>query len=388
MRDHRMEVDTESLTKLYGTIPQALKVGMLKIQEALQRQPDSVQKVTFLPNFGQDTIASLRRGSPVYTGFRVDMKDDYQLGPEDACWLHPTYGHLTRMRAGGGEDKAVSLPMYDACAGVYEVHSVDPVLGSPVKEAHTIIQLHTDRGIDHWMDGTTLADAYAQCRSENWKEQVKATEASLAEDLGAGEIEHEQWQHLFQRGEGTMSYFSGCTQRSGNNLVHISPLLGYIADTGSNQTVPGNMFSHSNVIDVSSLDLAGQRRIWETATWDGETMTNPFVMQHPLDGWQSALSGEHLTMGEAQFSSCADAVDLMKPGAIVRMTPDAHCAYTKEEDAEMSKVRLLATEPLLTHLLKSRDSLNLLSSEVYDGTYLKLERGALTEAIKNSDFAF
>lgn len=384
-----MEVDTEPLVNLYGSLPQALRVGTLRVQEVLQKQADHVQKVTFLPNFGEDTVASLRRGAPVYTGLRVDMKETYTLGPEDTCWLHPTYAHLTRMRVGGVSDKAVDLPMYDACAGVYRIHSVDPVLGSPMTEEHTIVQLHPDKPIDHWMEGMSVGEAYDQCRSEGWKQDAQEMEQHLAEDLGAGDLEQEQWQHLFQRGEGSMSYFSGCTARSGENLVHISPLLGYVKDTGESLTVPGNMFSHANVIDVSALDVAGQRRIWETCTWDGDKMANPMLMQHPIKNWQRSVSGEHLTMGEAQFSSCSDAVDLMKPGAIVRMTPDAMCAYSEEEYAEgmSGKVKVRATEPLLAHLLKSRDALGLLS-DVYDGEYLTLERGALVEAIKNSDFAF
>ena len=382
-----MEVDTEALTNLYGDIPTDLRQATLKVQEVLQEQALSVEKVTFLSNFGEDTIASLRRGAPVYTGLRIDMKDTYTLSPKDACWLHPTYAHLTRMREGGVSDRAVNLPMYDACAGVYEVHSVDPVLGSPVREEHTIVQLHADKPVEHWMQqGFSVADAYEECRDQGWKQEVQETESHLAEDLSSGDIEHQQWQNLFQRGEGSISYFSGCTARSGENLVHISPLMGFVRDAGNSSTVPGNMFSHSNVIDVSSLDVAGQRRVWETCSWDGDRMSNPMVIQHPLEGWEGVVKGQHLTMGEAQFSSCSDAVDLMKPGAIVRMTPDAGCAYTQED--ALGKVKLLATEPLLAHLLKSRDELGLLSEEVYDGQYLRLNRDSLVEAIKNSDFSF
>lgn len=384
-----MEVDSTALNKIYKPLPAELKEGTLRVQQVLQKQADHVQKITFLANFRRDTVASLRLGTPVYTGLRVDMDDQYTLGPEDSVWFHPTYAHLTSMRTGGVSDKAVNLPMYDASAGVYEIHSVDPVLGSPLVEEHTITQLHADKPTAGWLEGATVAEAYDMCRNEGWKVGVKEMEVSLAGDLGAGELEHQQWTNLFQRGEGSMSYFSGCTARSGKNLVHISPLLGYVADSTESLTVPSTMFSHSNVIDVSSLDLAGQRRIWETCTWDSDLHQNPLVMQHPIDKWQEAVSGDHLTMGEAQFSSCAEAVDLMKPGAIVRMTPDAKCAYSEEEYAEgmSGKVKVRATEPLLVHLLKSRDSLGLLS-DVYDGQYLTLERSALQEAIKNSDFAF
>ena len=294
-----------------------------------------------------------------------------------------SYAHLTSMRS-GGEQVDLDLPEFDSCAGIYKVHDVNPVLGHSEYTDHSVVAMHADKDISHWFSGSTIGDAYEQCRQESWKENLLKSEGAIAERMRSGDLTHQQWTNLFQRGQTEVSYFSGSIPKRDMNLVHISPLLGYVSANSDKSTLPSNMFSHKNIIDVSNLGQSGQRRIWETCTWDSEQLQNPYVMQHPLVGWKGVISGEHYEMSGAHFSTCSSVVDLFSPGAMVRMTPDSKSEYEGASD----QVRLRVTDELLGHLMKSRDSLNLLSSDVYDGEYLTLDRKPLVQAIEGSTFAF
>jgi hypothetical protein len=376
----KMNADTSRLSAFYGTIPQELRSSLMRVQEVLGSQPDKVNRIVFLENFGRDECASLERGAPVFTGLRVDLSDTYQLSEKDKLWLHPSYAHLTSMRP-GGQQVEVKLPPFDCSAGIYKVHDVNPILGQSEYTDHSIVGLHANKQIRFH---GTVGDAYEQARQGGWREEVLQREAQIAEKMRSGDLVHQQWTNLFQRGQTQISYFSGATPRSKINLVHISPLLGYVSDNGAHDTAPSNMFSHDQIIDVSSLGKQGQKRIFESCRWDTEQLQNPYVMQHPLVGWRGAVQGQHYEMSGGKFSNCGDVVDLFSPGAQIRMTPDSESEYEGASDT----VRVRATDDLLQHLLASRDNLGLLHPDVYDGHFLKLHRQALGEAIQGSSFAF
>jgi hypothetical protein len=377
-----MKVDTTALDNFYNEqIPQHLTAGILAVQEALMSQQDLVHGVTFTKNFGLDTTASLRRDTPVWTGVRVDLDEKYQITDKDRVWLHPSYAHLTALRSKGAP-VIVAVPEFDSSAGTYSVHQVDPVLGVPQTHTHSIVGIHANKNVEHWFTGFTVEQAYEQCQNEDWKTQALDHEAAIATEMGSADLLHKQWTNLFQRGKTNVSYFSGCISNSKTNLVHVSPLLGYVNVSTNSPTVEANMFSR-RVIDVSSLKPTGQRRLMEQCSWGGEHPCNPMVMQEALPNWQT-LGGDHYEMKHATYSSCGSVIDKYAPGDLVRMTPDAKSEYDEGTDT----VKVLATNRLITHLLDAKDALGLLNTTKYDGTHLKLDRHALLKAVQQSPFAF
>ena len=294
-----------------------------RLRNLFEKQKQHVIKVVLLPNFSIDHDRSQAEESPIYRGLVVNVKDTYELSPEDKCWFHPELGKgrsafmdqrisksLTEQQLGSTEQVSSSISPFNSSAGEYYSQSED-AYGIVTKSNYSIVS-SCNESVSYplwssWFNSyTSMKKVYA-----SWKRNGTLDNIQKHRDSLVGSPEKPLYQDVVNNimSDGKSIYVTNHAVKcnSGDRvLCEISPTAGFVwfkvnGSSRENDFVPSDCGFSDQFVNIHALREEHKDRFYKDCSWLSKKPFNTYVMRKPLLTANQLATASDLTKCERAF---------------------------------------------------------------------------------------
>jgi len=262
------------------------------------KQAQHVVKVTLMPNFSIDHDRSAAEETPIYHGLVVNLKDTYELSPEDKCWFHPEMGKGRSVFEGGsvkdtlveqtvGDTNALeaSLSPFNSSAGEYYSQTED-AYGMVDKHQYSIVSSGSESTAyplwSSWCDSyTSMKKVYSAWKSNNAVDTIQTARTSIVNSNKT--IYQDVVNNIYSDGKTLYVSNHAVKCNAGDKvLCEISPTAGYIwfhIQDGENKFVASDCGYTNEYVNIHALREQHKQRFYKDCSWLSKKPFNTYVMR-------------------------------------------------------------------------------------------------------------
>ena len=317
-------IDSSSFKRAH---PQTCSAELSDAQDHLkalfEKQRQHVVSVRLLPNFSIDHDRSKAENTAIYRGLVVNVKDTYELSPEDKCWFHPEMGkgrsvfqnvepvkHIQEQVLGQTEEVKASISPFNSSVGEYYSQTED-TYGIVTKNKYCIASTGSENRAyplwSSWCDSyTSMKKVYAQWKSMNIADAVRDDRRSLTASSSKMTY-NDTINNIYSDGKSLYVTNHALKCNSGDKvLCEVSPTSGYVwmsvaGKNRCNDFVPSDCGFADHFVNVHTLRQEHKARFYNDCSWLSDKPFNTYVMRKPLISMDTLSDAANMNKKERLF---------------------------------------------------------------------------------------